>query len=154
MSGGAFFLNLTRFITFPTSVDPIRPQPRRECLKDTKLAQGNLTVTGPRTKDTWNAICSVLRIRDCVARTVGAKCYTPEIVKSGIPFEMPLKVHGDFPVTIHWTCDNPMHNTGETWNYLGKRFGTSIWTCHWKSTMISEVLISGAQSFAPRLCFA
>ena len=47
-----------------------------------------------------------------------------------------------WPVKIHWTSDNPLEHTADKWNCVGK--------CHWTSTMISEVLISGVQYVAPR----
>ena len=47
---------------------------------------------------------------------------------------------------IHWTSDNPLENTADK--------GNSIGTCHWKSTMISEVSISGVQYFAPDVASA
>ena len=42
------------------------------------------------------------------------------------------------PLEIHWTSDNPLEHTTDKIIYVGRH--------HWKSTMISEVLISGVQS--------
>ena len=37
----------------------------------------------------------------------------------------------------------------DKWNSFGKYHWTTIGKCHWKSTMTSEVSISGVQYFAP-----
>ena len=65
----------------------------------------------------------------------------PEITRVKFHSKRPLKVHWTLPVIIHWRSVNPLEHTTDKWN--------SIWKCHWKSTMISEVTISGVQSFAP-----
>ena len=62
---------------------------------------------------------------------------------------MPPTIHWNIPVNMHWESDNPLDNATETWNSVGKCNWTSIGKGHWKSTMISEVSISGVQSFAP-----
>ena len=66
-----------------------------------------------------------------------------------IHWKMQLSIHWTFPVKIHWECDNPLENTAEQWQFVGKRCWTSIGNYHWKSTMTSEVFISGVQSSAP-----
>ena len=48
-------------------------------------------------------------------------------------------------VTILWK------NTIDNWQLIGEHPWRTIWKCHWKSTMISEVSISGEQSFAPNV---
>ena len=66
---------------------------------------------------------------------------------------MPLKFHGTIPVKIHWTSDNPFEHTTEMWNSVGKCHWKSMGKCQWKSTTISEVSISGVQSFALWQCW-
>ena len=56
---------------------------------------------------------------------------------------MPLKIHRTFPANIHWTSDNPLENTTNTWNsFGGKCHWTSIGKCHWKSTIIVMIIIT------------
>ena len=78
----------------------------------------------------------------------GAKDYTPEITKMRIHRKLPLKIHLTILGEIHWKSDNPLEDTTDKWNSVGKCRWKSIGQCHWKSTMISEVLISGVQYFA------
>ena len=61
--------------------------------------------------------------------------------KFKIHWKMSLTIHWAILVQIHWTSDNPLENTTRTWSIVG--------ACHWKSTMISEVFISGVQDFVP-----
>ena len=57
--------------------------------------------------------------------------------------EIPLENANEHPL------EHPSENPLERWNYVGTCHWTNIGNYHWKSTMISEVLISGVQSFAP-----
>ena len=52
---------------------------------------------------------------------------------------------------IHWESDNPLGSTTDKWNYVGKYHWQSVGKCRWKSTVISEVSISGVQYPRPRL---
>ena len=81
---------------------------------------------------------------------LGAEDYTPEIAKVKFHWKMPLKIHWKFRVKIHGKeSDNPLENTTDKWNSVGKCHGKPVGKCHWRSTMISAVLISGVQCFAP-----
>ena len=87
-------------------------------------------------------VCVVERARrKSPGGTLRAKDYTPEVATVKFRWKMPLKVH--------WQSDNPLDDTTDKWNYVGKCRWQSIAKCHWTFTMISKVLISGVQYFAP-----
>ena len=67
---------------------------------------------------------------------VGAKDYTPEVTRFKIPLKMPVKVRWGISVEIHWKSVNPLKHATE--NPLENAT---------ESMMISEVSISGVQSF-------
>ena len=75
-----------------------------------------------------------------------AKWYTPELAKVKFHWKMPLKIHWTFPVKIRLESDNLLETTTDKWRSIETYHWTSIGKCHWKSTMISEVSISGVQS--------
>ena len=68
--------------------------------------------------------------------------------------ENPLENTIDHPLEvsseINWESDNILENTADNWRSVGECHWTSLGKCHWKSTMTSEVLISGVRSFAPK----
>ena len=84
------------------------------------------------------------------ALKVGANYYTRNH-KS----EIPLENTAEHPFDN--SSKNPLDkwlsfgNGTDLWNSVGKFHWQSIGQCHWTSTMISEVSISGVQSFAPNL---
>ena len=78
-----------------------------------------------------------------------AKGHTPEITSINTCWKVPLKIRWTIPVKFHWTSDNPLENTTGKLRFVGKCRWQSIGKCHRKSTMISEVSISGVRSFAP-----
>ena len=65
--------------------------------------------------------------------------------KHDFPLKIPLTIYWKLPVTKHWTSDRPLVSTTGKWSSVGKCHCKSIGPC-----MISEVLISGVRSFAPR----
>ena len=68
--------------------------------------------------------------------------------------EIALESSGECPLDIfsklHWESDTPLEDTTDKRKSSGKRHWQSIGKCPWKSTMISEVSISGVQSFNPQ----
>ena len=80
-------------------------------------------------------IMKVVVVVVVVVRIVWCKCYyyysilvgfnTRSPILSVIHWKMPLKVHWEIPVKIHRNSRNPLENTTEQWNYVGK--------CRWKS---------------------
>ena len=71
----------------------------------------------------------------------GAKYYTPDLTNMTIHRNMSLNIRWIIPVQIHWTNETPWENATEHPLEMPLT----------KSTMISEVLISGVQLFAPTL---
>ena len=77
----------------------------------------------------------------------GAKYYTPELTKVKFHWKVPMNIHWQFPVkstgkvTILWKMplesEHPLENTTD-----------NHWNMPLKSKIISEVSISGVQSFA------
>ena len=53
---------------------------------------------------------------------LGAKYYTPEIIRGKFGLKHPLEIHRTKPVKIHWSSDNPLERTTDTCN--------SVWKYH------------------------
>ena len=55
-------------------------------------------------------ICCIVCIR---TQGLAGQNITPELTKVKFYWNMPLNIHGKFPVTIHWESYNSLENTAE-----------------------------------------